>query len=531
MNRTRSESGRHGESETLRGDGGSHSATRGAGRPTATLQRAVGNQAVQSAASGPDGRALQPKLAISRPSDPAEREAERVADEVTRSDDAGPSGTGIRRSTEGDASGPAASGDVVREIEALRGNGRQLPAETQSFFEERFDRDFSDVRVHTGGRADRLAGAVDARAFTAGTDIVFRAGEYSPTTGRGRHLLAHEMTHIVQQDGASGAAVQRQVTVDESLSSPRFEGQSTLEDVLDGDEKLSMGDEGPAVASLQFALVEAGYSLDYQGASGTFNKDTETAVKMFQDDHERLSMTGEVGRETMELLDRRFPEPDDPTTPGGKALASTQWTRDCVLDVLCEWNEPIIEDLREGYLDLEVFDEAYVKVRKYEDGSWDEEKIYANGYSRANRPVIGVKKDLTCAKATTALYQEWFHQQQPDDLNTRQTEGRAFHAQAEWLLARGLPAHKQQFRQSDGSDRTTVDDSAVYSYVEEKYYGATEGKEGEVVGHKEDTGEAIVEKKDGSTDHRSPESGEMYRYGTVIKGDTDVDTSNWKCTS
>ncbi|MDY6874284.1 MAG: DUF4157 domain-containing protein [Chloroflexota bacterium] len=67
----------------------------------------------------------------------------------------------------------------------------------------RFGRDFSQVRLHTDSQADRSARAFGARAMTMGRDIVFASGEYAPQSRSGRHLLAHELTHVVQQ-GADG---------------------------------------------------------------------------------------------------------------------------------------------------------------------------------------------------------------------------------------------------------------------------------------------------------------------------------------
>jgi hypothetical protein len=77
-----------------------------------------------------------------------------------------------------------------------------LPATVRSYYEPRFGRDFSGVRVHTGGEAADSARGLRARAFTLGSDIVFGPGHYAPQTGDGQRLLAHELTHVVQQGGA-----------------------------------------------------------------------------------------------------------------------------------------------------------------------------------------------------------------------------------------------------------------------------------------------------------------------------------------
>src|SRR5262245_49677712 len=75
-------------------------------------------------------------------------------------------------------------------------SGRALPAAIRRPFEQRLGYDFSNVRVHTDAEKAR---SLRARAFTVGSDITFGPGEYSPTTARGRWLLAHELTHVVQQ--------------------------------------------------------------------------------------------------------------------------------------------------------------------------------------------------------------------------------------------------------------------------------------------------------------------------------------------
>lgn len=110
---------------------------------------------------------------------------------------AGPRGAGTG-STLGQDSGGGAP-DVAAAIDAARGTGHPLPERTRSTLEPRFGYDFGDVRVHTGPDADRLAGSLHATAFTTGSDVFFAAGEYRPGTPAGRRLLAHELTHVVQQ--------------------------------------------------------------------------------------------------------------------------------------------------------------------------------------------------------------------------------------------------------------------------------------------------------------------------------------------
>src|SRR5207247_2113829 len=82
--------------------------------------------------------------------------------------------------------------------EALAMGGHQLERSTRDFFEPRFGYDLSSIRIHTGPTAARSASAVEAKAYTLGSDIVFGGGEYSHTSETGLHLLAHELAHVVQ---------------------------------------------------------------------------------------------------------------------------------------------------------------------------------------------------------------------------------------------------------------------------------------------------------------------------------------------
>lgn len=102
---------------------------------------------------------------------------------------------------------PDVTTDTESQIESMRGGGQAMPDTARDFFEPRFGHDFSGVNIHTGPDADALNRSLDARAFATGGDIFFRSGEYNPDSSGGRELLAHELTHVVQQ-GAS-APVER----------------------------------------------------------------------------------------------------------------------------------------------------------------------------------------------------------------------------------------------------------------------------------------------------------------------------------
>lgn len=104
---------------------------------------------------------------------------------------------GLQRAAFGNA--PALMPPIVNEV--LQSSGQALDAGTRGLMEARFGHNFSNVRVHTDARSAESASAVNARAYTVGQDVVFGAGEFAPRTRAGQLLLAHELTHMIQQRG------------------------------------------------------------------------------------------------------------------------------------------------------------------------------------------------------------------------------------------------------------------------------------------------------------------------------------------
>ncbi len=180
------------------------------------------------------GGSPQRKLAVGPVEDPLEKEADRVAAAVTspgniviqRKCACGGSAAGeceecrkkeeelagappIQRQASGDGGNISEAPPVVHQ--ALNTAGEPLDASTQSLMESRFERDFGDVRVHTDSLAAKSASSIHALAYTSGKDLVFGAGQYSPHSGVGQRLLAHELTHVVQQDSRSRPDLRRVV--------------------------------------------------------------------------------------------------------------------------------------------------------------------------------------------------------------------------------------------------------------------------------------------------------------------------------
>lgn len=104
--------------------------------------------------------------------------------------------------------------EVESRLAATRGGGSALPANTRHRMESRFGYDFSRVRIHTGDAARGLNHDLNALAFTTGSDIYFAPGQFEPTSRRGQRLLAHELTHVVQQAGGSEGVVREKADPD-----------------------------------------------------------------------------------------------------------------------------------------------------------------------------------------------------------------------------------------------------------------------------------------------------------------------------
>ncbi len=162
------------------------------------------------------------QLTVNALGDRYEQEADRVAEQVLRMAPPAPRAAAgapapprplVQRQPVEATGGPPVA-DPAQIGEVLRGGGQPLDAATRAFMEPRFGHDFSRVRVHTDAPAVASAEALAARAYTAGSHIVFGAGEYAPASPGGRRLLAHELTHVAQQGAADrgrlGPAIQRQ---------------------------------------------------------------------------------------------------------------------------------------------------------------------------------------------------------------------------------------------------------------------------------------------------------------------------------
>jgi hypothetical protein len=262
---------------------------------TGTTSTHVGHDFRRIPACPSAGGAIQTKLAINTPGDEYEREADRVADAVTRTPEPGvataaapaqvqrvcaeceegmESQGAARRlchdreedmqAKEEPGQTPSVPGGFERRFATLQGGGQPLPTAERAYFEPRFGRDFAGVRLHSGPAAGELARSVHARAFTLGDSIVFGPGQYAPGTSVGRRLIAHELTHVVQQGGGSTPdTVQRQSSDDTAVFDPHtkdpkrgFRAEDLTRLTASGVQLTFAGDLSPLTKDAQKLLLD-----------------------------------------------------------------------------------------------------------------------------------------------------------------------------------------------------------------------------------------------------------------------------------
>jgi hypothetical protein len=181
-----------------------------AGASLLQLQRSYGNRHVQQVVEcATPAPVIQTKLVLGPADDRYEREADRVARQVA-SGAGGPALDAASRTPAiqslANAQGGAVDADVQQAIQQARGGGQPLPEHVRGSMEQALGANFGGVRLHTDAQSDQLNRSLQARAFTTGQDIFLRRGEYSPGSSGGRELLAHELTHVVQQQAGWVAA-------------------------------------------------------------------------------------------------------------------------------------------------------------------------------------------------------------------------------------------------------------------------------------------------------------------------------------
>jgi hypothetical protein len=149
-------------------------------------------------AGGGNGLFIQPKLKIGSSNDSLEQQANSVADHVIYRKPN--SFSSINQNSKSAFSGTT-SNLKANQIGSNNGNGVSMDSTTKSFMENSIGANFSEVKIHTDSEAIQMSENINAQAFTVGNDVFFNEGKYKPDTEAGQHLLAHELTHTIQQSG------------------------------------------------------------------------------------------------------------------------------------------------------------------------------------------------------------------------------------------------------------------------------------------------------------------------------------------
>lgn len=237
---------------------------------------------------------------IGEPHDPYEQDADRVAEAVVTS--AFSASTVLPRSDahDGDPAEPGRS--TPEKLVADLGSGQPLDEASRAFFEPRFGHDFTDIRVHTDGRAADSTRTVNALAYSSGRHVVFGAGQYQPHNADGRRLLAHELTHVVQQRADPSVPV-----LQRKANAIRFQGDPTLDDISEGKKVLKEKDVGDPVIRITTALAELGYYTN-PIIDEKYDPPLTTAVSQYQVAKTLKGKTvdGAVDQPTFVELDKEF---------------------------------------------------------------------------------------------------------------------------------------------------------------------------------------------------------------------------------
>jgi hypothetical protein len=272
---------------------------------------------------------MQPKLTVNQPDDIYEQEADRVANDVMTMQSpviqtkplqissiqricshCEAEQKNMQRKRSGDG-GVTADNELEGYVGNLNSGGEALAEDVLSFFEPRFGYELSNVKVHTGLVAAKSAQSINALAYTSGNHIVFNSGQYSPDTDTGKQLLAHELTHVVQQ--ANTNIKRKKLSEEEKqedLQSDRLKNDLRLQAAFDQSPSMQSGEISEGVKTVQRALKDLGYNLQVSflktgDADGIFGTETKAAVKQFQRDN-TLSDDGVLGRDTLGALDKKF---------------------------------------------------------------------------------------------------------------------------------------------------------------------------------------------------------------------------------
>ncbi|MBD2753186.1 eCIS core domain-containing protein [Spirosoma validum] len=183
--------------------------------------------------------------------------------------------------------GSVASPSVTSQIEGTRGQGSRLPDKTRSQMEQAFGRDFSGVNIHKDLASAELNDEINAQAFTHGKDVYFNTGKFAPNSAEGQHLLAHELTHVVQQNGDTLALKENPLKNYTLAKTVWYKDEKSVDAALKNSAVLQpyIGNKLKKGFSIQDKVDYKRNEKDFEGSfKSTFPGDTyETSIRGFYD--------------------------------------------------------------------------------------------------------------------------------------------------------------------------------------------------------------------------------------------------------
>jgi len=285
------------------------------------------------AASDVETKQLQRKQAVGHVNESSENEADIVANNIIRMPDFAfgemvqrkcahceeeeklqrkPLASFIQRKES--SAGAVASDTVTNQISSSRGSGSSMDSSTQSFMQNRFGMDFTDVKIHTGHESVQMNRELNAKAFTVGNDIYFNEGQYNPVSTAGKFLLAHELTHTIQQQGRP-AIHKKDIPATEVISA-EIQDQSIIDDVVkevhEASDRIGTDEERIFRAVQRLAMDVTSINLANEKYKEKYGKSMEAEL--------RAEMSGSelrFGLELMGIIDKegslitKIPETDE----------------------------------------------------------------------------------------------------------------------------------------------------------------------------------------------------------------------------
>ena len=165
-------------------------------------------------------------------------------------------------------------------LHSLGGRGKNLSGSERKFFESKFGRDFSDVKIHSDSKANESAKEINALAYTQGNNIVFGEGQYQPDSDKGKHLLAHELTHVVQQKGSEIKTIQKADIEHRSLNWGDFQGVAPAKNQFDAETFSNIKDPDLTVIKPKITLKELDETCDSKDTPPQKIKKVEASIGM-----------------------------------------------------------------------------------------------------------------------------------------------------------------------------------------------------------------------------------------------------------